>query len=435
LAANRPLPWIDFGPYAAFDPAGSAVIKTVAAMRIIQTATAYYPSIGGAQLHWFTIARLLRERGHSLCAIGQWTDQRNRYLLDSTILAPWGDDSYEVDGIRVHRFQPSALARLWMAPLLPLCFVIPEVAYPIISAYFARRFQQIPGDCDVVHNIRIGREHLSWASLALARKRKARFFITPNYSPRMQTFGGRIVMRNFFRLLRMADGVFVFTKAEQQEMLRLGIPAERVCQIGVGPLLAPQYDAQAFKKRFQIRRNMVLFLGQKLSYKGFDTLLDAAPIVWTQHPETSFVFMGPHYDSSQITIQRLADNRVVDIPRVDAMDPLKASALAATDVFALPSRQEGIGGVYIEAWAMGKPVIACKIPFLTVEHGSDGFLVPQEPRAVAERIIWLLDHPVEARSMGARGRARVDREYNWPAIADRIESFYHTRLAATPLRR
>lgn len=393
-------------------------------MRIVQTATAYYPSVGGAQLHWFTIARMLRERGHDIAAITQWNDERNRYLLDSTLFAPWGDDQYDAEGIPVYRFQPSLAARCWMAPLLPGCFPLPELCYPPISAYFARRFERMPGPVDVVQNIRSGREHYSWASYAFARRRQARFFITPNFSPRMQSSVGRIVMRNFFRLLRRADGVFVFTPAEKQAIKGLGVPENRICLIGVGPLLANQFDAAEFRRQYCIREKMVLFLGQKLAYKGFDVLLAAAPLVWARHPETSFVFIGPHYDSTLQQILRLGDERIVDIPRIEPFDPLKASALAAADVFALPSRQEGIGGVYIEAWAMKKPVIACRLAYLVIEDGVDGFLIPQEANAVAVKINWLLDHPAEARAMGERGFVKVQQEYDWKRIADKIEAFY-----------
>ena len=397
-------------------------------MRIVQTATAYYPSVGGAQLHWYTIGQMLLERGHEVDAIAQWNDQRNRYLLDSTVCAPWGDNRYDAGGITVHRFQPSLLARCWMAPLLPGCFLLPELCYPPISAYFARRFERVPGRVDLVHNVRIGREHFSWASYAYARRRRAPFFITPNFSPRMQSTTGRIVMRNFFRLLRNADGLFVFTPAERSEMLSLGVRAERICEIGVGPLLADRYDPSEFKRRYGISEKMVLFLGQKLPYKGFDVLLAAAPRVWVKHPATSFVFMGPHYNSSKQQILRLGDSRIVDVPRVAPFDPLKASALAAADVMALPSSQEGIGGVYIEAWAMKKPVIACRIPYLVIADGVDGFLVPQEAGALAEKIIWLLDHPQEARAMGERGFTKVQREYSWKTIADRIEMFYRQHM-------
>lgn len=393
-------------------------------MKILQTSTAYFPSVGGAQLHWFKIAKMLLARGHEVEAVSQWKDQRNRYLLDSTLRAPMGDDRYETEGIRVHRYQPGLAARMWMAPLLPLCFPLPELGYPPLSAYFARRFRELEFRPDIVHNIRIGREHFSWASLKTARRIGVPFCVTPNYSPRMQTGLGKLVMRNFFELLRQSDGVFVFTGAERDEMIRLGVPAENICLIGVGPLLSETWDAEEFKKRYGIKRNMVLFLGQKLAYKGFDALVESAKAVWEKHPETSFVFIGPHYDSSKAVIERLNDPRIVDIPRVDVLDPLKASALAACDVFALPSRQEGIGGVYIEAWAMGKPVIGCKIPFLTIRDGVDGFLVDQNPVALADRITRLLDDPEEARRVGASGHARVGGEYSWEAIVSKVESFY-----------
>ncbi len=399
-------------------------------MRILHTATAYYPSTGGAQLHWLTIGRMLRERGHAVSAISQWNDERNRYLLDSTVLAPHGDDRYEVDGITVDRLQPTLAARCWMALLVPLCLPLPEVGYPPLSRWFARRFETRAGQPDLVHNIRIGREHFSWASWHVARRRRVPFFITPNYSPRMATRFGRLVMRNFFRLLRRSDGVFVFTPAEAEAMAGLGVPRDRIARIAVGPLLSPTWDAEAFREQYGIRKNMVLFLGQKLAYKGFDVLLEAAPRVWKRHPETSFVFLGPHYPGTRERITALGDPRIVDIPRVGAMDPLKASALAAADMMVLPSRQEGIGGVYIEAWAMGKPVIGCRIPFLTIEDGVDGYLVDQDAEAIGARIIEWLDDPELARRMGENGRAKVRREYSWESIVDRVEGFYAERLAA-----
>jgi len=235
-------------------------------------------------------------------------------------------------------------------------------------------------------------------------------------------------MRNFFRLLRRADGVFVFTPDEYNAMIDLAVSPERVHTIGIGPRLSDTYDAAIFREKYGIRRNMVLFLGQKYPYKGFDVLIDAAPLVWRKYPDTSFVFMGPHYADSKKKILSLGDDRIVDIGQTNVFDPLKASALAATDIFALPSRQEGIGGVYIEAWAMKKPVIACRIPFLPIEDGADGFLVQQNSHELAERIIWLLDHPEESAVMGARGFDKVQQKYNWSHIVSYIEKIYFDEI-------
>ncbi|MDB4687906.1 glycosyltransferase family 4 protein, partial [Akkermansiaceae bacterium] len=362
-------------------------------MNIFQTSTAFYPSMGGAQLHWFTIGKMLVERGHTVTGCGQWKDHRNRYLIDSTLKAPWGDDKYEAGPITVHRYQPSALARAWMAPFLPFCLPLPEVGYPLISRYFAKKMAGLPGKPDIVVNIRIGREHFSWASYYLAKKHGVPFVICPNYSPRMQSKFGQFVMRNFFRLLRAADGVVVFTPAERDEMIRLGVKEKNILLIGVGPLLAEKWDTAAFRKDYGVKEKMVLFLGQKLEYKGFDTLIEAAPKVWEKHPETSFVFIGPHYPGTQEVFDKIDDPRIIDIPRIDAFDSIKVAALDAANVFALPSRQEGIGGVYIEAWALKKPVISCKIPFLTIRDGVDGVMVEQDAEILAGKLVWFLDHP------------------------------------------
>jgi glycosyltransferase involved in cell wall biosynthesis len=73
---------------------------------------------------------------------------------------------------------------------------------------------------------------------------------------------------------------------------------------------------------------------------------------------------------------------------------------------------------------MGKPVICCRIPFLTVEDGVDGVMVDQDPGEIATRVGEFLDRPELARSMGAAGRAKVEREYSWEAIVAKVERFY-----------
>jgi len=169
---------------------------------------------------------------------------------------------------------------------------------------------------------------------------------------------------------------------------------------------------------------MVLFLGQKLEYKGFDTLIESTQQVWEKHPDTSFVFIGPHYPGTQELFDKIDDPRIVDIPRIDAFDPIKVAALSSANVFALPSRQEGIGGVYIEAWAMKKPVISCKIPFLTIRDGVDGIMIEQDSNVLAEKITWFLDHPEEAQKMGMAGYKRVQSEYSWEKIVTDVEDFF-----------
>ena len=98
-------------------------------MRIVQTATAYYPSVGGAQLHWFTIARLLRDKGHQLAAITQWSDQRNRYLLDSTVFAPRATMTMRPTGFRFIDFNRAYLPDAGWRRCCPAAFLCRKCAF------------------------------------------------------------------------------------------------------------------------------------------------------------------------------------------------------------------------------------------------------------------------------------------------------------------
>jgi len=100
---------------------------------------------------------------------------------------------------------------------------------------------------------------------------------------------------------------------------------------------------------------------------------------------------------------------------------------AAGDVFAMPCRTrragldvEGLGMVFLEAAACGRPVVAGTSGGApeTVLEGTTGHVVdPRSPAAVADAITGLLDEPARARAMGAAGRAWVEQRWSWTTIA------------------
>jgi phosphatidylinositol alpha-1,6-mannosyltransferase len=80
---------------------------------------------------------------------------------------------------------------------------------------------------------------------------------------------------------------------------------------------------------------------------------------------------------------------------------------------------EGLGMVFLEAAACGRPVIAGTSGGApeAVDDGVTGHVVdPRSPAAVARAIAGLLDDPARARAMGAAGRAWVEREWSWTTI-------------------
>ena len=89
--------------------------------------------------------------------------------------------------------------------------------------------------------------------------------------------------------------------------------------------------------------------------------------------------------------------------------------------------QEGPVNTLKEAMATGLPVIGTRhggIPEL-IEDGVSGFLVPErDPIAIAEKLLYLIDHPEEWVEMGKKGRARVDEHFNLKKLnAELIENY------------
>jgi len=159
----------------------------------------------------------------------------------------------------------------------------------------------------------------------------------------------------------------------------------------------------------------VAAVGRLQFRKGQDVLLRAAPQILQRIPTAVFLIVGDVYrknDKARETLEHLAGelgirDRVVftgfreDIRAV--MDLL--------DVFVLPARlPEGFGIVQIEAMLRGKPVVATNIggSLDVVVPGETGFLVPpDDPSALAARIVELLENPALRETMGRNGRRRV----------------------------
>jgi glycosyltransferase involved in cell wall biosynthesis len=89
-----------------------------------------------------------------------------------------------------------------------------------------------------------------------------------------------------------------------------------------------------------------------------------------------------------------------------------------------PSLSEPWGMVPVEAMASAKPVLAVNHagPTETVQDGVTGFLLEPRPEAFAERMAWLVEHPEDARRMGAAAAAIAQR-YTWSAFVTRLDEY------------
>lgn len=393
-------------------------------MKLLYTLTAYPPAIGGAQLHQHLLAQQLHQK-HPIQVITHWNQNRTDWLLGTTLKAPQKTQNYTIDHIPVHQIGISLQDKLKLLPYLPIYYPLMSLALPKIADILESYLTNYAQDKDLIHNVRIGREGLSYASYNLAKKLDIPFVFTPVHHPRW--VGWRY--REYIKLYQLADAVITLTNSEKQILIKLGVKEDKIHTTGVGPILAANADPEDFKQRYQINEPMVLFLGQHYPYKGYQQLLQAASQIWQKIPETKFVFVGPSVGNSEQIYARYQDARIIRLGSVDLQT--KTNALAACTLLCVPSTQESFGGVYTEAWSFAKPVIGCDIPAVAevISQGVDGFLVPQESQSIAETICQVLLDNNLAASLGIAGQRKVEEKFTWQRLAEKTEQIYRDLLA------
>jgi glycosyltransferase involved in cell wall biosynthesis len=166
-------------------------------------------------------------------------------------------------------------------------------------------------------------------------------------------------------------------------------------------------------------------VGWLLPIKGPMYLLKAMARVWQSHPETSLVFVGKGDLEKELREEALrmeASGRVSflgwrdDIPEI----------MQILDIFVLPSLNEGMGRVLVEAMAAGKPVVASRvggIPDL-VKHGQNGLLVePGDITGLSLAIRKLLIDKKMRDEMGMKGRTMAQ-NFGVEKMVEKIDALY-----------
>jgi phosphatidyl-myo-inositol dimannoside synthase len=183
-------------------------------------------------------------------------------------------------------------------------------------------------------------------------------------------------------------------------------------------------------------RPLVLGLGRLVRRKGFDALLWA---VSSLDPSVQAAVAGAGRD--QRRLERLAQrlgiaDRTRFLGRVgdDALPDLYASA----DIFTMPCRDrwggleaEGFGIVFLEAAAAGVPSIAGRSggSHEAVVHGETGYVVEPRWLAVWNALDRLVADPDLRARLGRAARARVEREYGYDRLVERLRPVAAGKLA------
>lgn len=156
---------------------------------------------------------------------------------------------------------------------------------------------------------------------------------------------------------------------------------------------------------------IVLCVGNLLPIKGHEVLLRAVPSISSEFPDLTLEIVGhgPELSRLQALVQHLNISERVRFLGQQSREQV-AAAMRRCTVFALPSRYEGLGCVYLEAMSCGKPVIGCRGQGIAeiVRHGSNGFLVgPDNEKELALALAMLLRDEPRRHNLGTAARDTI----------------------------
>ena len=428
-------------------------------MRFLHVVQLYYPVNTGAGRYFAEVGERLAREGHHVTVLA--TDAYDLEYLWSTARRRVEVSEEAHRGVRIVRLP------VRRAPGPPIVYPIlrrlmVEIARlprtePLLRRMAtitprlpgARGFFAAGGPFDLVHAGNITLDFAILPALDFARRTQTPFVCTPFVhlgEPGDSSLSRYYLMRHQVDLLRQSDRVITMTDLEAGALAACGVSPAKMRTIGVGvdPQEVAGGDGARFRAEHAIAGPLVLYIGALARDKGALHTVEAMRRLWDAGSDASLAMIGAplaHFTEFYERLPAAAKARIRLLSY--APDEVKRDALAAADVFAMPSRTDSFGIVYLEAWCYGVPVVGARaggVPDV-IADGQDGLLAPfGDIAAIAGAIGRLLADRELARRLGAAGRAKVLGELTWDRIYtqvrqvyDELTAIHRPRLSAKPI--
>ena len=231
----------------------------------------------------------------------------------------------------------------------------------------------------------------------------------------LQLQGFRIQARKEWANAHSCDRILVNSYYSRESIQRAYGRESKVCYLGI--------DTSLFRNHSKPREGFVVGLGAFCSPKRIDLAIKAIALLNNPRPKLVWIGNGgvPEYLEEMIRLARSSEVELdvkKMVPDSEVVDIMNRAALML-----YTSQLEPFGLAPLEANACGTPVVAVAEGGVreTIKDGLNGFLVDDEPEAIAQAINRLLGDAELARQMGERGCQYVQQEWNLEKSVDRLE--------------
>jgi glycosyltransferase involved in cell wall biosynthesis len=266
---------------------------------------------------------------------------------------------------------------------------------------------------------------LPWAALPVPKEFwRSRSYLRQFFNNLIELQGLRIQVREELLNARSFDTILVNSFFSRESVLRAYGLDSKVCYLGV--------DTEMFQPTGVVREKFVVGLGGIYYGKGIERAIESvAAIELNKRPD--LIWIGNFADDrDRAKLQALAASRKVNlIFKVGISDEELVDLLNRASVMIYTPRLEPFGFAPLEANACETPVVAIAEGGIreTIQNSINGILIQDnDPTAVGEAILHILENPELADQMGKRAREYVLAYWSWDSAIDRLEKRFFELL-------
>jgi glycosyltransferase involved in cell wall biosynthesis len=256
--------------------------------------------------------------------------------------------------------------------------------------------------------------------------------------------------KSLFHMLQGFDAIIVSTPYEYAFLTSNGLNNVWFVGEGVDMEYIERNKNKIREKAIELREsigseNIVSFIGFRDKYKGYYDFLISIIILLnkvdrSKISDIKILVLGRSSEKTFKTRDSIEAKLIEDmlvrknlikiynsLPEID-----KYGLIEASDIIVLPSYGETIPLVFLEAWALKKPVVGYRIPTVSSVirfEGDGGILVePGDKQGLANALITLLNDPYLRDQIALRGYKKVKEFYNLEVVSKRLIEIYKQLL-------
>ena len=331
-----------------------------------------------------------------------------------------------LDESRIQVLKPAEVATM---PLLWRRFYVPRISWKIIRT--------LVDEADVIHLMGHWSVLNALVYIALRRAHKPYVVCPAGALPLFGRSKWLKLLFNFIvgkKIIHNASGWIAVTSAEFPHFESYGIHSSKVTVIpnGISKADFPVVDINSFKRSKGLSdKPIILFMGRLNPIKGPDLLLQAFILVKDIVTDYQLVFAGPDEGMQSELVEMARQEGVIDrvhfLGYVGGND--KSAAYHMASLLVIPSRQEAMSIVALEAAICGTPVLLTdQCGFSEIKTIDSGLEVPANPIDIANGLVKLLSNPESLKKISLNFEKFVSERYSWDFIVDIYLDLYRNLL-------